>query len=1099
LFIGIGFFIISFIFFLGWILPFFNKNSLINESNISNQNNNIVSLGDEEPEPYIYRYASQNSFGIINYKEVNWSYFKSLFNAHTSWILEYKRYSYSDWTNGNQYLSINKTWNENGFWKIGLTLNVPVPVYSARFTFGCDLVVLDYVERSGYEVWLNYTVPGTTEVYSVFFNWSDMASIPNVVFTHGKTNDMFWFRFSRDNIPAGTYYFDPLFGVIADVVVDSYEYDTDEGRIDNPNSAVRMGTSTYYLTCAAGDTGTDNDGFLRTINISDSGVITKSVVDSWEYDITNGFNSCVLNVSGDIYVVAYRDTSVCTVFTTTAYSSNGTLKKNVIDTFSTTVPVTYCYLYHFTNNIYILTYQNGSGDYDVYYETIEIGADGSISDHFIDIQDVYTGYTDTNYGGHNYIERVDDNTVVTWVENAASSRIITYNVSSSGVIDDTQADYWTTGYFGGSIIKVSNNIYAFARSDSTNDGFVSTFNISNTGMITKSYIDTLEYLNADCNFYNIINIASADTYENGTFAILYVSAANAGVICTFDINKTGTVSDAITDSLSFVAGTFYVNTIVHIKNNFYACFYMAYTSYDGWVATFNISSPEEAAPPVNNAPTISCQNPSNASTNIALTPTVSVCANDTDGNTLTVNWYENSTGTWTLRQTNNSVTANTSVYWVDTLAVTGNTMYWWNVTVYDGTVNVSSWNSFTTITNRSGTQVFDNYFVCNNITTRTGTQIFDKWFQCNNVSTNNCPFISDTLPENNSVDVDVDTDIWVCVVWDDDGDHTWGNMTCSNGDSHEWINKANGSSDKGITFTGLDYDTVYTVWVNYSDSHGCSVFEWFVFTTEEGEPVRTTFNVFDYWFFCGNTSSRVDTQVFDYWFLCGNATNRIGTMVFDNWFQCGNITTRTDTNVFNYWFLCGNTTTRIGAQVFDYYFQCSNTSSRTSTMVFGYWFSCGNITTRIGTQVFDFWFYCGNNANRIDTQIFDYYFLCSNGTRTVYQILDNWFYCGNGTRTSYQDFNYFFVCGNGTSRPGTQSNGTFNVLDYNASGRFTNYFWRIMVDDGSSWVNGSYSFRTEGYANVALPVSNVGILGLIGFFGVISFVFIFRWLRRKND
>lgn len=162
-------------------------------------------------EAYDYWYAPEDSFGIRETKIVNWSFFKELFLAHTDWILEYKRYSYSDWTDGSDYLTIERTWNDSGFWKFNLILDVPVDIYSARFTFGVDLPCLQYVERSGHEVWINYTA-NETETYCCMFNWFDIAGIPGLVITKGVQDDIFWFRFRRDDIPAGHYEFDPTFG-----------------------------------------------------------------------------------------------------------------------------------------------------------------------------------------------------------------------------------------------------------------------------------------------------------------------------------------------------------------------------------------------------------------------------------------------------------------------------------------------------------------------------------------------------------------------------------------------------------------------------------------------------------------------------------------------------------------------------------------------------------------------------------------------------------------------------------------------------------------------------------------------------------------------
>jgi len=172
----------------------------------------IHSSADETNNPFDYWYAPDNSFGISEYKTINWTYFKNLITSHSSWNLIYKRYSYSDWTNGNQYMNINLIWNESGYYKITLTFDAIVDVYDARFVFDCNLYCLDYIEKTGNEVWFNISIPNTYEQYNLMFNYSDIASIPNIYFDKGKTDNMFWFYFGRQNIPAGVYVFDPTFG-----------------------------------------------------------------------------------------------------------------------------------------------------------------------------------------------------------------------------------------------------------------------------------------------------------------------------------------------------------------------------------------------------------------------------------------------------------------------------------------------------------------------------------------------------------------------------------------------------------------------------------------------------------------------------------------------------------------------------------------------------------------------------------------------------------------------------------------------------------------------------------------------------------------------
>ncbi|RLB74654.1 MAG: hypothetical protein DRH15_15205, partial [Deltaproteobacteria bacterium] len=102
-------------------------------------------------------------------------------------------------------------------------------------------------------------------------------------------------------------------------------------------------------------------------------------------------------------------------------------------------------------------------------------------------------------------------------------------------------------------------------------------------------------------------------------------------------------------------------------------------------------------PVTNNAPTIDLISPApNGTTEVSLQPTCQVWANDTDGDTLTVYWYENTTGNWVLGQTNSSVTANSTVSWTYTQASNYGTTYWWKVAVNDSTDNTTAIYHFTT-------------------------------------------------------------------------------------------------------------------------------------------------------------------------------------------------------------------------------------------------------------------------------------------------------------------------------------------------------------------------------------------------------------------
>jgi hypothetical protein len=99
---------------------------------------------------------------------------------------------------------------------------------------------------------------------------------------------------------------------------------------------------------------------------------------------------------------------------------------------------------------------------------------------------------------------------------------------------------------------------------------------------------------------------------------------------------------------------------------------------------------------IEGAPTISNEYPPNANTNINLQPLCSIDVHDNEGDNLTIYWYDNSAGYWILRQNDTNVTANSTVFWRYSLAVSYNTRYYWRVIVDDGIYNVTKTFYFTT-------------------------------------------------------------------------------------------------------------------------------------------------------------------------------------------------------------------------------------------------------------------------------------------------------------------------------------------------------------------------------------------------------------------
>lgn len=172
----------------------------------------IVSADDEQISPFLYFYPPSNSFGMSSYKTVNPVFLKQLLKDNINWNLEYERYSYSDWVEGNEYLDIDLKWVNDSFYKIMLNFSCPVDVYHVRFTMDFSVNVLDYIEKNDNEVWFNYST--SDGIINLLFNYTDLKSISGLYFEKGIVNDWFFFRFGRYNIPSGFYSFDPIFGCI---------------------------------------------------------------------------------------------------------------------------------------------------------------------------------------------------------------------------------------------------------------------------------------------------------------------------------------------------------------------------------------------------------------------------------------------------------------------------------------------------------------------------------------------------------------------------------------------------------------------------------------------------------------------------------------------------------------------------------------------------------------------------------------------------------------------------------------------------------------------------------------------------------------------
>jgi len=257
-------------------------------------------------------------------------------------------------------------------------------------------------------------------------------------------------------------------GNITDSVIDTMEFDTGNGR--EPVIIHISGKIVAVAYCGDG-----NGGFIKTVEIAPDGSITDSVIDTLEYDTSDGYYPDIIHISGNIYAIAYEGTNNDGFIKTISITPGGDIGNSVIDTLEyDTSDGYYPDIIHISGNIYAIAYEGTN--YDGFVKTVEISTDGNITDSVIDTLEFDTA-------------------------------------------DGREPK----------IINVTGDVYAVAYRGTNNDGFLKTVSIAASGQIANSVIDTLEFNTGDSYYPDIFRIAE------GIFTIAYRGPSLLGYLKTVGI------------------------------------------------------------------------------------------------------------------------------------------------------------------------------------------------------------------------------------------------------------------------------------------------------------------------------------------------------------------------------------------------------------------------------------------------------------------------------------------------------------------------------------------------------------------------------------
>lgn len=354
--------------------------------------------------------------------------------------------------------------------------------------------------------------------------------------------------------------------------IDNYEYETSNG--EQP-SIVNIAGNIYAIAYQ----GPGSDGFVSTIEISATGIITGSTIDSLEFDTSSAVLPEIIHVSGDIYAIAYQGPRSDGWLATVEIDSAGNITNTLVDSFefdnSNGQEVD---IEHVSGDIYLLAYQGGGSD--GFVETIEISTAGIIAGTI----DTYE--YDTSFGGYpDILPIAGDIYAVTYQGPGSDGWLVTLNVSTAGAITASPVDSLEFDTATGNtprIIQVSGNYYVIAYEGASTAGTLITVDITAAGAI-GAVVDTLVFDAVQGQQVDIIALGS------DSFAIVYEGSGNDGYIELVDIDSVGQIAASVTTVYEFDTTEATWPRIIQLDGDYYAVVYGGPGS-DGWIRTFEMGT-----------------------------------------------------------------------------------------------------------------------------------------------------------------------------------------------------------------------------------------------------------------------------------------------------------------------------------------------------------------------------------------------------------------------------------------------------------------------------------------------------------------------------
>lgn len=358
--------------------------------------------------------------------------------------------------------------------------------------------------------------------------------------------------------------------------IDTYEYDT--SNCYEPE--IRNVSGNVYVTAYRGPS---NQGYLKTYSIAANGTITHSVISTYTFDSTACYTPDIIHISGTVWAIAYSGpTSGYYPYSRQGYlktvniANNGTISAPVISTLTFDSSAGYEPSIVQVSGVYYAIAYRGSSNKGT-LKTVTISATGVIG------SSVISTLTFDSSGGYEpkIINASGSYFAILYINSSNSLMLKTVSISATGVIGSIKssvvADPDNDQSSWPDIIKISDTVFAYVYTATANYPDLTTIQIAADGTISPTIIDIAEY---DYLLYTprIIHISG------NIYMICGRGNNNSGAVSTVNIKDDGTITNWTISSYTFNSSYGYEPSIIQVSTDVVAVVYRG-PSNDGWVVT----------------------------------------------------------------------------------------------------------------------------------------------------------------------------------------------------------------------------------------------------------------------------------------------------------------------------------------------------------------------------------------------------------------------------------------------------------------------------------------------------------------------------------